>query len=88
MPFSKALKEWVSSAAAGLPLQPGWLFTAPATADLPLRLRATLSCQETKNSQVAAEATEIGLHGGVTIDGKRLFINKMDPTVNTLVKCE
>lgn len=44
---------------------------------------------ETKSSGViASEARDIGLYGGVVIDGKRLFIKQLDASLATLHECE
>jgi hypothetical protein len=45
--------------------------------------------QEAKNGGApAAEAREIALYGGVVVDGKRLFINKLDGSLASLKECE
>jgi hypothetical protein len=45
--------------------------------------------QEAKNGGAsAAEAREIALYGGVVVDGKRMFINKLDGSLAGLKECE
>ena len=44
---------------------------------------------ETKNEgKPIADATEVLLYGGCTIDGKRVFVNKLDASLATLKSCE
>jgi hypothetical protein len=44
---------------------------------------------EAKNEgKPIADATEVQLYGGCTIDGKRVFVNKLDASLATLKSCE
>jgi hypothetical protein len=44
--------------------------------------------QEAKACAQASEAKEIPLYGGMVLDGKRVFINKLDGTLAALKECE
>jgi hypothetical protein len=45
--------------------------------------------QETKNTAVASEAKEIMLYGGWNFEGKKVFINKLEPAeLAKLRECE
>ena len=43
---------------------------------------------EAKHGTAASEAKEIALYGGMVLDGKRIFINKLDASLSTLKECE
>ena len=43
---------------------------------------------ETKSGVPAADASEVLLYGGFTIDGKRVFVNKLDSSLAALKQCE
>ena len=44
--------------------------------------------QETRTGQVAAEAKEIMLYGGMNFDAKKVFIKQLDGSLGTLKECE
>jgi hypothetical protein len=46
------------------------------------------SMQETRMNAPAAEAKEIALYGGINVESKKLFINKLDNSLATLRECE
>lgn len=43
---------------------------------------------ELKHGAPASEAKDIALYGGMVLDGKRVFINKLDASLATLKECE